>query len=61
MVATGTHKDDLMGVAATGKQASFPVCLVLELRDGKIYREREYYDSMVIFAQLGVVTPPGQE
>ena len=53
-VATGTHTGDLMGMAPTGKGITMPVCNVIEVRDGKIYREREYYDTMHLMAQLGL-------
>ena len=54
----GTHKGDLMGIAPTGKKMSLPCCDIFELRDGKIYREREYYDTMHIMTQLGVAKMP---
>jgi hypothetical protein len=31
----------------------------LELRDGKCYRERAYYDSMTLMVQLGLAKLPG--
>jgi len=37
---------------------SIPVCHVIELRDGKIYREREYMDMMNMMTQLGVAKAP---
>jgi steroid delta-isomerase-like uncharacterized protein len=55
-VATGTHTGDLMGIAPTGKSITMPVCNVIEIRDGKIYREREYYDTMYLMTQLGVTS-----
>jgi len=55
---TGTHKGDLMGIAPTNKKVSIPVCDIIELRDGKIYREREYMDMMHMMTQLGVVPTP---
>ncbi|MBI5285700.1 MAG: ketosteroid isomerase, partial [Chloroflexi bacterium] len=33
-------------------------CNVLEVRDGKIYREREYMDMFTMMAQLGVAGIP---
>ena len=51
----GTHRGDLMGMAPTGKQVNIPVCNVMELRDGKVYREREYMDMATVMAQLGVM------
>lgn len=34
------------------------ICNVIESRDGKIYREREYFDMANILAQLGVTQLP---
>jgi len=55
---SGTHRGELMGVAPTNKRVSIPVCNVMELRDGKIYREREYMDMMHMMTQLGVAKTP---
>ena len=57
-IGRGTHKGDLMGIAPTGRSMNIPVCDVMELRDGKIYREREYMDMMTMMVQLGVATVP---
>ena len=54
-VGRGTHRGDLMGIAPTGKSVTIPVCVVLEIRDGKIYREREYMDMATMMAQLGIM------
>ena len=54
-VGRGTHRGDLMGMAPTGKQVNIPVCDILELRDGKVYREREYMDMATMMVQLGVM------
>jgi steroid delta-isomerase-like uncharacterized protein len=59
-IGTGTHKGDLMGVAPTNKKVSIPVCDIFEVRDGKIYREREYMDMMHIMTQLGVAKMPAR-
>ncbi|MBI2568422.1 MAG: ester cyclase [Candidatus Schekmanbacteria bacterium] len=59
--ATGTFDGELMGIAPTGKHVEINVCNVLELRDGKIYREREYMDMLTMFEQLGVLARPGGE
>ena len=57
-VASGTHTGELMGIAPTGRKISMPVCLVLDIRDGKIYAEREYMDMMHLMQQLGVAPAP---
>ena len=54
-IGRGTHRGDLMGMAPTGKQVNIPVCDILELRDGKVYREREYMDMATMMIQLGVM------
>ena len=53
--ARGTHQAPLEDIPATGKQVEIVVCNVIELDDGKILREREYYDNLAIMRQLGVV------
>jgi predicted ester cyclase len=57
-IGRGTHRGDLMGIAPTGRPIHIPVCEVLELRDGKIYREREYIDMAYLLTQLGVTRIP---
>ena len=54
-IGRGTHQGELMGIAPTGKSINIPVCNVLEVRDGKIYREREYMDMATMMIQLGVM------
>jgi steroid delta-isomerase-like uncharacterized protein len=54
MTARGTHKEALGDIPATGRQVEVFVCNVIEARDGKVYREREYYDRLAIMEQLGV-------
>jgi len=57
-VGSGTHQGDLMGIAPTGRRMSIPVCMVLEIRDGKIYAEREYMDMAHVMQQLGAMPAP---
>lgn len=57
-VAAGTHRGDLMGIAPTGRKVRMLVCTVYEIRDGKIYAEREYMDTLNIMQQLGVMETP---
>jgi steroid delta-isomerase-like uncharacterized protein len=53
--ARGTHEAELEGIPATGKSIEIVVCDVIEVRDGKVYREREYFDQMTMMQQLGVM------
>jgi steroid delta-isomerase-like uncharacterized protein len=57
-VARGTHQGELLGVAATGKPVELLLCNVIELRDGKVYREREYMDMLTVMTEIGVVKAP---
>ncbi len=57
-VASGTHRGKLMDIAPTGRKMCIPVCLVLEIRDGKIYAEREYLDMAHLMQQLRVTCTP---
>ena len=57
-VGRGTHKGDLMGIAPTGRQMTLPVCMIIEVRDGKILAEREYMDMLHLMQQLGVAPAP---
>jgi steroid delta-isomerase-like uncharacterized protein len=58
MSARGTHKGAFMGHASTNKPVEITFCNVVELRDGKIYREREYLDAAHILTQIGVLSAP---
>ena len=53
--ASGTHQGELAGIAPTGKSVSVDVCNIIEVRDGKIAREREYFDQLGMMQQLGVI------
>lgn len=53
--ATGTHQAELEGIPAKGKAIDVVVCDVMEFRDGRVYREREYYDQVTMMQQLGVM------
>lgn len=58
MVARGTHQGELMGIAPSGRAVEILICNVAEIRDGKIYHEREYIDMLALMAQIGGVTLP---
>lgn len=58
-LATGTHLGELQGIAPTGRTVTARVCNVIEVKDGKIWREREYYDALSLMQQLGVIPAGG--
>jgi steroid delta-isomerase-like uncharacterized protein len=55
ITARGTHQAELDGIPATGRAVEVVVCNVVEIADGLIIREREYYDGLSIMRQLGVI------
>ena len=54
-VAKGTQTGDLGPIPATGKYAEVVVCDIVDVRDGKIVAEREYYNEVSLLQQLGVM------
>jgi steroid delta-isomerase-like uncharacterized protein len=56
LTARGTHRAQLEDIPPTGRAVEAAVCNVIEARDGKIYREREYFDRLLIMQQLGVLS-----
>ena len=55
---SGTQDGAFMGIPASGRKVSMPVCNVIEIRDGKIYAEREYMDAAHLFQQMGATAIP---
>jgi ketosteroid isomerase-like protein len=53
-VAKGTQTGDLGPIPATGKYAEVVVCDIVDVRDGKIVAEREYYNEVPQLQQRGV-------
>lgn len=49
----GTHIGTFAGVPATNRQVRVPLCVVYDLRDGKIVRGRVYLEVPVLLRQLG--------
>jgi limonene-1,2-epoxide hydrolase len=43
-----------MDINPTNRRINVPVCDIIEVRDGKIYSEREYYDVANMMQQLGI-------
>lgn len=40
---------------ATGRAVEVVVCNIIEAQDGRIVREREYFDGLSIMRQLGII------
>ena len=55
-VMSGTHRGDFPGIPATGKRfSSVRGSTVLELEDGKIRRESDYWDAATLMKQVGLL------
>jgi predicted ester cyclase len=53
---SGTHKGDLPGIQATGKRFSLVRgSTILELEDGKIRRESDYWDTATLMKQVNAL------
>jgi steroid delta-isomerase-like uncharacterized protein len=53
--AVGTHQADLLGIAATGKQATVTGVTIDTIADGKIAESYNTWDTLGLLQQLGVV------
>jgi steroid delta-isomerase-like uncharacterized protein len=53
-IVKATHSGNLMDIAPTNRKVVVNICDVTEIREGKIYAEREYFDMAHLLQQLGV-------
>lgn len=53
---TGTHENDFMGIAATGKQVKLNGMIFSRIEKGQIIEEWELLDQLTMFQQLGIVS-----
>lgn len=60
LIGRGTQSGEFMGVPPTSRRVEVCICNVIELRDGKAYREREYMDNLSIMTQIGVIGSTGK-
>jgi steroid delta-isomerase-like uncharacterized protein len=54
-VMSGTHARGLPGVPASGRRFRVRGATVLELRDGRVTRNTDYWDTATLLTQLGLV------
>jgi steroid delta-isomerase-like uncharacterized protein len=52
---TGTQTGDFPGIPATGKSFSIPGASGIEIRDGKIHRNRDYWSLAAYLGQMGLM------
>jgi steroid delta-isomerase-like uncharacterized protein len=51
----GTHSGMLMGLPPTGRSFRFRLVFLLEVREGRIVRDRRIYDLTGLLVQVGVL------
>jgi predicted ester cyclase len=57
----GTHRGELLGIPATGKQVRLGGISIFRLARGKIAEQWEQLDRLALMQQLGVLPTPGQQ
>jgi steroid delta-isomerase-like uncharacterized protein len=57
-VTKGTQTGVLNGIPASGKAVVALRCNVIEVKNGLIYREREYMDMLSVLVQIGAIKAP---
>jgi steroid delta-isomerase-like uncharacterized protein len=60
-IMSGTHQGNLPGLPSTGERFSVRGATVLQLEDGRISRESDYWDMATLLTQLGLMPPRPQE
>lgn len=53
----GKHIGEFAGIAPTGKDIRVPICVVYDLENDQIKRARIYFETPVLFQQLGTMPP----
>jgi len=56
--ASGTHKGEFNGIAATNRSAKVRGCTVDEIRNGQVVKSSHYSDQLALLQQLGAA--PGK-
>ena len=55
---TGTHQGELMGMPATGKQATVTGITIDRIADGRIVESWDNWDTLGLMQQLGAIPAP---
>ena len=55
----GTHRNELQGIPATGKEVTFTQLNIHRLANGKIVEAWAMFDQFGLLQQLGVIAMPG--
>ena len=54
----GTNSGEFFGMPATGRDVDVEGVTLVEMKDGKIAQEQDFFDNMVFMQQLGIVSSP---
>ena len=52
----GTNSGEFFGMPATGKDVDIEGTTLVEMKDGKITKEQDFFDNMVFMQQLGIAS-----
>ena len=52
---SGTHTGPLDGIPPSGRRVQGTGCNVVEIREGRIWRERDYWDDLSLMRQIGAI------
>ena len=51
----GTHDGDFFGIPATGKKIDLIGTTLVQMKDGKIIQEQDFFDNYSLLSQLGLL------
>jgi predicted ester cyclase len=60
LTASGTHQGEFLGMAATGKKATWSEIHIARVGGGKLVEHWANSDQMGMLQQLGIIPTPGQ-
>ena len=55
----GINSGEFFGMTATGKDVNLEGTTLVEMKDGKIAKEQDFFDNTVFMQQLGMASDPG--
>ena len=60
-ILRGTHKEDWRGIPATGNKFEISSTFIVRIENGKVVEEREDFDQLGFWKQLGMELKPKEE
>jgi steroid delta-isomerase-like uncharacterized protein len=59
--ATGTQNGEFLGIPPTGRRVDISGVTLAQVKDGKVIRERVYFDRLAMLEQLGAAPGAAQK